>query len=289
MERETPLTPPAAGETYSKFPLLPGDQSSDLGVRFANIRRCSVVEVSEVYVWPEHLHTLTELMFALEGDYVCALNGETVTVPPGSAIMIQTGDRHADCCRGKSVFLALVFSLNGLLEKPGFDLFEPGKAANRIFRFADSPHFLQILDAAAAESKSADNPFRHKICSAFAEVLLWKSFYCLRERLSPSCLSAFEEGVFRRQVTELFTAHLNGKLSVDEMAAEFGMSRRGLSYKFREQFRCGPARLFMAYKIRHAVMLRERGMSAKEIAAALGFANQFHFSRVYRTFARRDQ
>ena len=285
MERETPVTP-AAGATYSKFPLLPGDRPAEFGARFADIRRCSVVEVSDVYTWPEHLHTLSELMFALEGDYVCSLNGETVTVPPGSAIMIQTGDRHAECCRGKSVFLALVFSMNGLLEKPGFDLFEPGRAADRVFRFADSPHFTHLLDAAAAESKSAGNPFRNKICSAFAEVLLWKSFYCLRERLSPCCLSAFEEGFFRRRVMEVFTAHLSGKLSVDEMAAEFGMSRRALSYKFREQFGCGPARFFMAYKIRHAAMLRERGMSAKQIAAALGFANQFHFSRVYRNFSR---
>lgn len=288
MEREAPLTP-AAGETYSKFPLLPGDRVSDLGARFADIRRCSVVEVSEVYAWPDHLHTLSELMFALEGDYVCRLNGETVVVPPGSAVMIQTGDRHADCCRGKSVFLALVFTLNGLLEKPGYDIFEPGRAADRVFRFADAPHFTQILDAAAAESKSANDPFRHKICSAFTEVLLWKSFHCLRERLSPRCLSAFEEGLFRRRVTEVFTARLDRKFSVDEMAAELGMSRRALSYKFREQFGCGPARVFMAYKIRHAAMLRERGMSAKQIAAALGFANQFHFSRVFRHFARKDQ
>lgn len=277
--------PELTGGTYSKIPLLPEYPSAG----FADVRRCSIVEVSGIYAYPEHLHTLSELMFALEGDYVCTLNGERVTVPPGSAIMIQTGDRHADCCRGRSKFLALVFTLNVLLEKPGYDIFEPGGARGRIFRFADAPQFGGILDAVAAESKQADNLFRYKTLSAFAEVLLWKSFHCLQGRLSPRCLSAFEEGFFRRRVMEMFLARLERKLSVDEMADELGMSRRTLSYKFREQFGCSPARFFLAFKIHHASRLRERGMSAKQVSEALGFANQFHFSRVCRRFARTDQ
>ena len=275
-------------ESYGKIPLLADDPAAAGAMRIADIRRCSIVEVGEegFYRYPEHIHVQSEIMFALEGEYRCILNGEPLTVPAGSAVMIQMGDRHEDCCAGPTVFLNLFFGLSDLSEKAGVRIFDPGWERERVFDFAGDPHFQKVIEAVVAEADVPENIFRQRIFSAFADILLWKSLLRLRRQLSRQCLAIFEGGFFRRRVLDLFAARLNGKLSVDEMAGALGISRRALSYKFREQFGCGPARGFMAYKIRYAGQLRRQGMSAKQVAAALGFANQFHFSRVFRTYSK---
>ena len=61
------------------------------------------------------------------------------------------------------------------------------------------------------------------------------------------------------------------------------MSPRHLTNLCQRLFGQPPARLLLQLKLRQAEeMLRFRGMRVKEVSEELGFANPYHFSRVFR-------
>ena len=68
-----------------------------------------------------------------------------------------------------------------------------------------------------------------------------------------------------------------------QMARELGISPRHLTGLCRRLFGDSPARLLLRLKLRRAdEMLRYGDRRVKEVSDALGFANPFHFSRVFR-------
>jgi AraC-like DNA-binding protein len=70
---------------------------------------------------------------------------------------------------------------------------------------------------------------------------------------------------------------------VAELAAKAKMSPRHLTTLCRTMFGQGPARFLLQLKLRRAEeMLRYRSQSVKEVSEALGFANPYHFSRVFK-------
>ena len=78
-------------------------------------------------------------------------------------------------------------------------------------------------------------------------------------------------------------ASLPRAVSVDAVAAEYGMSRSRFSHFFRARTGLTPARFGTEVRIREATrMLLESRAPLKQIADACGFANPNHFCRVFR-------
>ena len=73
--------------------------------------------------------------------------------------------------------------------------------------------------------------------------------------------------------------------SVEELAAEDGMSRSHFSHIFRERTGLTPAHFITETRVRQAaLMLVQSRTPLKHIADACGFANVNHFSKVFRRF-----
>ena len=72
-------------------------------------------------------------------------------------------------------------------------------------------------------------------------------------------------------------------LSRDELAGAAGVSVAHLSRLFRQEYGLGPSRALEWVRLRRAVVLLTRGsMSVREIAHAVGYVDQYHFSRRFR-------
>jgi len=81
----------------------------------------------------------------------------------------------------------------------------------------------------------------------------------------------------------VFYRHLKTNPTVPELAAEARMSPRYFTTLCLQIFGEPPARYLLQLKLRRAdEMLRYRGQRVKEVSEALGFANPYHFSRVFR-------
>ena len=269
-------------QTYSKFPLLYENSVSEAAETRISILRFSIVNVNDCYNYAPHRHTGPELMFSVRRSYDCTLNDREFSVPTGHGIFIQPGDIHCDHCGAESRFVALVFRVLDPIGNPCSDFFRPGSSMEkRLFCFDRSPEIREVFDL-AVRRRSGGDAFLRQTAASLATALIWNIFSLLKDQLSDAMVGALNDNYFRSRILDLFFAHIDRPLSVQEAAEALGMSRRSLEYKFKALFGKPPSKVFTAWKIRQAIRLLQAGMSSKSVAQELGFANQFHFSRVFR-------
>jgi len=90
-----------------------------------------------------------------------------------------------------------------------------------------------------------------------------------------------------RRVRDYVCQNLGSDIGLSELADQTGLSPHYFSLLFRRAFGVPPYRYVLSARIDRArQLLSERGMSISEIALELGFADQSHFSRVFKSFAR---
>ena len=87
----------------------------------------------------------------------------------------------------------------------------------------------------------------------------------------------------RRAVTELMEAHIDGRITIEELASVCGLSVSRFAHAFRHSFGVAPFQWLQARRIDRARTMLSRSTAAlSDIALACGFADQSHFGRVFR-------
>ena len=87
----------------------------------------------------------------------------------------------------------------------------------------------------------------------------------------------------RRAATEMIAAHLDGGITVEELAAVCGLSASRFAHAFRNSFGIAPYQWLQARRIDRAkTMLAGPAGPPADVALACGFADQSHFGRVFR-------
>ncbi|WP_068824868.1 helix-turn-helix domain-containing protein [Pseudomonas sp. BMS12] len=85
-----------------------------------------------------------------------------------------------------------------------------------------------------------------------------------------------------RRLQELLAERLQQTPSLDEMAAELGLSKFHLLRAFQRHTGLSPRQWAMQLRTRRAQGLLRQGLPAGEVAHALGFADQSHLNRHFR-------
>ena len=92
----------------------------------------------------------------------------------------------------------------------------------------------------------------------------------------------FTSGHFQRVLT-FVRANLEQTITVDELAAEAGMSSSHFSRVFKETLGETPMQYVLACRIERAMaLMKDPKQQLSEIAVACGFADQAHFSRSFK-------
>ena len=87
-----------------------------------------------------------------------------------------------------------------------------------------------------------------------------------------------------RRACEKLESDLSGKLTLQQIAAEFGLSVSHFSRAFRTSTGLPPHQWLLRHRVSAAKQLMTvRDLSLAEIAISAGFANQSHFTRVFST------
>ena len=103
-----------------------------------------------------------------------------------------------------------------------------------------------------------------------------------RQRVPLQVLGAFHHHLI--EAAELMEAHIEEPLSLDEVAAKVGLSRRQIERLFKRHLGIVPSKFYLEARLRRArTLLLQTTMSIMEIAVACGFESPPHFSRCYRS------
>ena len=85
------------------------------------------------------------------------------------------------------------------------------------------------------------------------------------------------------RVAQLMEANIEKPLSLDEIAAATGLSRRQIERLFKRHLNCVPKRYYLQLRLRRArELLLQTSMPIIDITTACGFQSPPHFSRCYR-------
>jgi len=242
-------------------------------------------QVNDSYRAEAHTHRdNAEFILPLEGKYCCSINGRKLTIRPSEGVLIQHGDTHLDDCREPCAFLGIGFKPLDFLGRPwdGEVIKKPNSAAERCFSYAGDAE-LETLVALARKQIESTQPFIKQSSYVFAQMLVWRFLNPFYERISPRFLALLSNNLFQLRINRLFLDNLHRDLPVAEMAKEMKMSRKALEMNCSQLLGSSPAKAFLGLKLERAAKLLRAGKSSKDVTEELGFNNQFHFSRVFKT------
>jgi len=234
-----------------------------------------------------HQHHSYEIIFVERGKYVCRLNGERITMRGCSVLLIKPADWHEDILVPNLYYHALQVDVDQV-EAAGINRINQGllnndsPAGQRWFR-AKNKEFWPLLEAILRESKSSDR-FSPSLHDALTAEIFWKVLRHLPDSiLSPDLLRKTQESGFLRRLNRFFELNVSRPCSVSGMARWVGMSERSLHLLCRRHLDVSPARAFTMFRMARArLLVRQSQMSVKDISLNLGFADPYHFSKVYR-------
>ncbi|MES0200727.1 GlxA family transcriptional regulator [Mesorhizobium sp. M0011] len=85
------------------------------------------------------------------------------------------------------------------------------------------------------------------------------------------------------KAVEQMELHMAEPLSMDDLAARLGLSRRQIERLFRYELECSPVRYYRELRLERArLLLTQSTMLIVDIAVACGFISASHFSKCYR-------
>jgi len=103
------------------------------------------------------------------------------------------------------------------------------------------------------------------------------------ERARPLRVRGGLSGVAKRRVLELIDARLDARLTVDMLASKVGLSPAHFARAFRETMGQAPHQYLLGLRLERARRLLELcGAELSDIAQRTGFADQAHFTRLFK-------
>jgi AraC family transcriptional regulator len=206
------------------------------------------------------------------------LAGESQTIfdgimPAGTLYVSAPSKRISAQFRGPSDFLHFHVSAAYFYSQPGTPSAEP-EGLNGLVQLRD-PFAEQLAKALTEHGDAADKRFARCIGQTLA-------MHLARLELPRAKVNALPKWRLRR-VEEHVKAHFDHCISLSDLAKVAGLSRMHFAAQFRAATGYRPREYLLHQRIEHAKsLLSDSEMPLAEIALAVGFCTQAHFSTVFK-------
>lgn len=177
--------------------------------------------------------------------------------------------------------------------KSGFFLFKGESAALR--RLVDNPAgFAQIIDRnlalqdllrAGVQAASAGNQGYWQLNMIFCKLMEILE-HLTRDEEIPWRYTLADHPVENLTVPQKIAAYLEqnyqNRLTLDILAERFKCSKSNIVHKFKQEYGESAMEMLIRIRVEQSLPLLLSGHTLKEIAEAVGFANEFYYSRLFR-------
>ncbi len=249
---------------------------------------CQHVRATHTAEYQAHRFREYELIVPVSGIYRCSLDGRRLRVRPGEFLLVQPFQEHGDELKRNVAYDCFHFMLRKVYDR---------KEIPSVFREGTSPgeQVAPLPESYAVLSKMLWDELERNGFNAVTYPLV----NALMQSLFQYLLQGFPAGILRMDfrkdsvsrstgmvLAALFGENAGRNLSVDEMCHATALSRSSLARVCRKIFSLPPAQAFMDYRVQCARQWLEShpGLRIKEVAVKFGFANAYHFSRVFRKY-----
>jgi AraC-like DNA-binding protein len=215
--------------------------------------------------------------FVAEGEGVLTLAGRRHVLRPGSAFSYGPGIRHRIENVTRRPMLKYFLNCGGSLARKRFAASSVG--GGRVVQLGGFSEVIDLLELLIRTAMS-ETGLSGRIRAALVETLLLK---ITEQTITGDATTTRAWTTFERIRRHMQENHLRLK-SITEVATETAVDPAYLSRVFRRFQRESPYRFLMRLKMSHAASLLLNADSlVKEVAAELGFADPFHFSRSFKS------
>lgn len=237
-----------------------------------------------------HCHDIVELAFVLSGTGRYRIEEQVYEVGEGDLLIFKPGVHHQALYVPEAEVPATEFfvgfcdvQLPGRepndvpLPGGGYILHTGGELRQKIFR---------ICSSMEAESNLCW-PGRYHMLKAYLMQLI---LLILKEQLPPLqtgkgySFDSVNKKYVVEQIVSYFEDHYNEKISLDTIAENMYLSPFYISKIFKSETGDTPIRHLINIRLERAkeLLVQEREMSVQEVAAAVGYDDAYHFSKLFK-------
>ncbi|MEY4483461.1 MAG: hypothetical protein RL693_913 [Verrucomicrobiota bacterium] len=204
------------------------------------------------------------LYWPLSAGGVVEMDGQVTPLTPGHLYLIPPHSTFSTTMRKRFSKWYAHFKLGRIADRA-----TPG-----VYRFAATEELNSIVDQLAANDPNARFPWLTIQFVSRALCLLPDSVWT-RQQTDARVLKALD----------FMSAHLNLKLTAEQIAKFSGVSVRNLNHLFQQEIKQSPMRALLDYRLDEACrLLRGDEASIEEIAEQCGLVNRHYLSRVMRQY-----
>jgi len=248
----------------------------------AEIHHSNYVPVEPGRSWGPRVIPDYEFILIVSGFFRYAAEGQPeIILSQGDVLCIPPGAVHVFSCLrkglGEPAMSCVHFEfLEGLSRLAGDYVpeIEPPLATA-----AGSEPSVHLLFRSLSDTLSGLGSRRHEIGPCIVKEIVLR----LSEFWEGKSASGVSERV--KDMVEHMSSRLASKVGRRELAARFGISPEYVDALFRRELGMTPTEFLHAERVSKACkMLLEDGLSVKEAASALGYSDEFHFSKMFKRY-----
>ncbi len=241
---------------------------------------------------PYHCHDITELAFVMSGTGKYRIEGQIYEISEGDLLIFKPGVHHQALYVPEAEVPATEFFVGfcdvqlagrepGDVPLPGggYILHTGGELRQRIFR---------ICSSMEAESTVCWQGRYHMLKAYLMQLLLLilKEQAQLPESMKGYSFESVNKKYVVEQIISYFEDHYHEKISLDTIAENMYLSPFYISKIFKSETGDTPIRHLIHIRLEKAreLLVQEKDMSIQEVAAAVGYDDAYHFSKLFKKY-----
>lgn len=233
---------------------------------------------------PRTLHSHAdsmEFVYLISGQGICELDGTRHPISGGDLIVYNSGVLHNEHLSPSAISMFCVsasgiqlpgLSPNCLFPDEILPIFHLGKRTQRFRRLFS----LLVEEAAGGDPRSS------AACQSLFLALLHMTLDVIDSQQLSDDLSTPKANNLGRRIRAYVDAHIKDKLTVPEIAQQFGISTSYLARVFHQTCGCSLASYTVRRRIGEAqTLLLQTALPISEIAHQVGYDNQSYFTKLF--------